>query len=207
MSTTNNAGVQYLGDRGADGVVMGYTTTSLIGFHGATPVNKPATTEDLKDLLVAYGLMTTGGATPLNLDGGALTADSATVTSLSVSGLASFASDISISTSGDLTVDGITATDVGISNDLTMGNAGNIVLATTTGTILAVTTGQKLGLWAATPVVQPVGASQAAVTVAAGESSTSTFVASLQSLATANKTLLNQIRSDLVNIGAIKGSA
>jgi hypothetical protein len=51
---------------------------SKIGFFGATPVVVPTSTTDLKDALVALGLYTTGGATPLNLDGGAITALSVT---------------------------------------------------------------------------------------------------------------------------------
>jgi hypothetical protein len=196
-----------ISDGNPDGQCLGQSTTDKISFHNATPVDKPASTEDLKDILVAYGLMTTGGATPLNLDGGALTADSATVTSLSVSGLASFASDISLTSSGDLTVDGITATDVTISNDLTIGDAGNVIAAVTTGTKIGTATDQKLGFWNATPVVQPVGASQAAVTQAAGATSASTIIASNQSGIAANKVLVNQLRADLVTLGIIKGAA
>lgn len=206
----NEAGIQYLGDQGASGTVLGYTTTSLIGFYGATPVDKPAATEDIKDLLVAFGLMTDSGASPLNLDGGDLTASTATVTSLSVSGLASFASDIAITTSGDLTVDGITATDVTISNDLTISDEGNVILATTTGTKIGTATDQKLGFYNVTPVVQPTGASQEAITAtgtANASSLTCTVIASLHSLATDCKTLVNALRTGLVATGVVKGEA
>ena len=47
-----------------------------------------------------------------------------------------------------------TFTDVTISNDLTMGDAGNIILNTSTGTKIGTATSQKLGFWNATPVVQ-----------------------------------------------------
>jgi len=209
----NEAGVRYLGDQGSSGTCLGYTTTSTIGFHGATPVNKPGTTEDLKDLLVAYGLMTTGGATPLNLDGGALTADSATVTSLSVSGAASFASNVDITASGDLTLDGITATSLAVSGLASFSSKIDIIdtdvdLAATTGTKIGTATDQKLGFWNVTPVVQPVGAGQAAVSVSAGTTAlSSTTIASIHSLASANKTLVNAIRTGLVAAGVIKGAA
>ena len=208
----NEAGVRYLGDQGSSGTCLGYTTTSTIGFHGATPVNKPGTTEDLKDLLVAYGLMTTGGATPLNLDGGALTADSATVTSLSVSGAASFASNVDITASGDLTLDGITATSLAVSGLSSFSDAVDLIdadiqLHTTTGTKIGTATGQKLGFWNVTPVVQPTNGSQAAVAISAGTTAlSSATVASIHSLATANKTLVNRLRTDLVATGVIKGS-
>ena len=44
------------------------------GFYGATPVSKAGSTNDIKDSLVSLGLITDGGATPLNLDGGTATA-------------------------------------------------------------------------------------------------------------------------------------
>jgi hypothetical protein len=203
--------VQQLSDGSPDGTLLG-RSDDLIGFFGATTVDKAGATEDLKDLLVAYGLMTDSGATPLNLDGGDITCDGITATSLSVSGLASFASDISITASGDLTVDTVTATSLAISGlstfsgSVTMGDNEDIILQTTTGTMIGTATDQKLGLWAATPVVQPTNADQAAVTASAGTTSNSAYVASLQSLATANKTLVNRLRTDLVAVGVIKGS-
>ncbi len=51
---------------------------AMLGFFGASPVVKTSATGDLKDTLVAYGLVTDGGATPLNLDSGALTAGTGT---------------------------------------------------------------------------------------------------------------------------------
>lgn len=47
--------------------------TANFGINGATPVAKQGATTDLKDLLVVFGFLTDSGATPLNLDGGALT--------------------------------------------------------------------------------------------------------------------------------------
>lgn len=54
-------------------------------WFGATPVAKAGATTDLKDALVAYGLLTDGGATPLNLDGGTLTAGAFSATTLTAS--------------------------------------------------------------------------------------------------------------------------
>ena len=53
---------------------------SSLGFFNASPTTKPNATSDIKDSLVILGLITDGGATPLNLDGGALTAASASLT-------------------------------------------------------------------------------------------------------------------------------
>ncbi len=45
----------------------------LIGFLGATAVARPSSTDDLRQSLINLGLYTTGGASPLNLNGGMLT--------------------------------------------------------------------------------------------------------------------------------------
>lgn len=65
----NNAGSLLLGGASA-----------TIGFFGATPVAKQGSTTDLRTALINLGLYTTGGASPLDLNGGALTAGSAVVT-------------------------------------------------------------------------------------------------------------------------------
>lgn len=46
-------------------------SAAMIGFLGATAVVRPASTADLRQALIDLGLYTTGGATPLNLNGGA----------------------------------------------------------------------------------------------------------------------------------------
>lgn len=71
-------GVKYITDQGPDGLCIGKSTSDKIAFHGSTPVDKAGSTEDLKDVLVALGLVTDSGATPLDLDGGALTAGATT---------------------------------------------------------------------------------------------------------------------------------
>lgn len=83
-----------------------------------------------------------------------------------------------------------------------------------------------VGFYGATPVVQPTSASQAAVTGVTDASGgaaaatngiltlTGTYnstilanaIATLAQLGNANKTLVNQLRSDLVSLGLIKGS-
>ncbi len=50
-----------------------------IGFYGATPIAKPSSTTDLRQALINLGLYTTGGATPLNLNGGTLLSGTAGV--------------------------------------------------------------------------------------------------------------------------------
>ncbi len=66
-------------------------------------------------------------------------------------------------------------------------------------------TGEKLAFLGATPVVQRVGAAQAAVAATAATSSTPFGYAEAQ--ANAIVTLLNEIRAALIAVGIIKGSA
>lgn len=188
-------GVQYIGYNSPDGASFGQTSTDKISFHGATPVDKPGSTEDLKDLLVAYGLVTDGGATPLNLDSGALTVgtfsatDDITMTDAKNIVLQSttgtkvgsastqklgflgatpinrqaattdlkdllvafgFITDSGVSPlnldSGDLT-----CLNINMANDMTITDAGNVILASTTGSQLGTVSTQKLGFLGATP--------------------------------------------------------
>lgn len=66
-------------------------------------------------------------------------------------------------------------------------------------------TEDKVAFFAATPVVQPTSASQAAVTTTAATTSTP-WGFSTSTQADAIITLVNQMRSDLVTLGLIKGS-
>ncbi len=81
--------------------------------------------------------------------------------------------------------------------------AGNIVTDTTTGTKIGTAVAQKLGFWNATPIVQPSGATQAAlaayVTGAFGLDSN----ANMQAL----YNLVVAMRTALVNSGIMKGAA
>jgi len=82
----------------------------------------------------------------------------------------------------------------------------DLIFGTTTGTKIGTATTQKLGLWGVTPVVQPASANQAAVSATAATQTTPWGFAS-QAQADGIVTLLNEIRSALVTIGAIKGAA
>ncbi len=54
--------------------IEGDGTAARIGFLGANAVVRPGSTDDLRQALINLGLYTTGGATPLDLNGGVLTA-------------------------------------------------------------------------------------------------------------------------------------
>jgi len=55
------------------GTKVGTATNQKLGFFNATPIVQPTNTTDIKDALTSLGLLASGGATPLNLDGGAFT--------------------------------------------------------------------------------------------------------------------------------------
>lgn len=91
----------------------------------------------------------------------------------------------------------------------------NNALSTTVGTRIGTVNNQLLGFWGVTPVVQPAGANQAALT----DSTTGTAGASLvaaggtytaaninNNFATLNR-LVAEMRTALVNTGVIKGAA
>lgn len=98
---------------------------------------------------------------------------------------------------------------------LTIAEAKNIIVGTTTGTKIGTSTSQKLGFFNKTPVVQPVGANQAALTDSTGGTAAFSLVdvtgSHSQSILNANfaslARLVNQLRSDLVTLGLIKGAA
>jgi hypothetical protein len=63
----------------ATGTKIGTATTQKLAFFNSTPIVQPAGTTDLRTALINLGLYATGGASPLNLNGGALTVGSAAV--------------------------------------------------------------------------------------------------------------------------------
>jgi hypothetical protein len=87
---------------------------------------------------------------------------------------------------------------------LTLGN-NNIVAGTGTGTKIGTADTQKLGFFDAMPIVRPAGAAQAAVaTTAATDVSPFGYT---EAQANAIVTLVNEMRSVLVNLGLMKGAA
>jgi hypothetical protein len=79
---------------GAASLAVGYAATfegicveDATVYSGTVTATVAANTDDLKDSLIAGGLLLSGGATPLDLDGGALTAGAASLSSLTVGGV------------------------------------------------------------------------------------------------------------------------
>lgn len=102
-----------------------------------------------------------------------------------------------------------------VSGSLTFGDGINAVAGTTTGTKIGTATGQKLGFFNATPVIQPSGATQGALTDSTGGAVDGTLADVTGSF---NQGILNNnfadvasrinaLRTALLNLGLIKGSA
>jgi hypothetical protein len=114
----------------------------------------------------------------------------------------------------------ITATNVAaaaweLTGNKSLADASNIVLGTGTGSKIGTATTQKLGFWNATPIVQPAAAAQAALTNSTGGTADGTLSAvsgtgddaDINNNFTELHTLLNAIRTALVNSGIMKGAA
>jgi hypothetical protein len=100
------------------------TNTTGIGFFGATPVAKATSTTDLRTALINYGLYTTGGATPLDLNGGTITAVGSGLTSLNGSNISS----------------GTVAVARGGTGVSTFGGTNRLLYTSTTDTLSSLTT-------------------------------------------------------------------
>ena len=114
-------------------------------------------------------------------------------------GLVNSKDQVRIDTAG-LSGRGISVADA---TNLTMGIGSNIALDTGTGSTIGTATSQKLGFYGVTPIVQRASANQNAVpTYGAGANGYSTAAQ-----AQAIHVLVNEIRTTLVNLGLMKGSA
>lgn len=128
-----------------------------------------------------------------------------------VSGNPTLATPQNIHTAASPTFAGITLTGLVTITDV------NVALSATTGTKIGTAVGQKIGFWNATPIIQPASASQAAITnssggtgstiPAFGNTTSVDQAANLANAFTAVFTLLDAMRTALVNAGLMKGSA
>lgn len=112
-----------------------------------------------------------------------------------------------ISSAGAVTFDAVGASaGFTFSDSVTMADAKNLIFNTSTGTIIGTATGQKFAFHNATPVIQRVGAAQAATATTAA-TNVAPFGFTTAAQADAIVTLLNEIRAALVEKGLIKGAA
>lgn len=114
-----------------------------------------------------------------------------------------------------LGTDGTSRFTIGSAGDFTISDGEDFIFDTTTGSKIGTATGQKIGFWNATPIIQPAAANQAALTNSTGGAYNGTLVAISGTAQDANlndnftdlHTLLNEIRTALVNSGLMKGAA
>jgi hypothetical protein len=183
--TTAAAGTDYQAASTTLTAVAGLATTGLISRTGSGTVATRTITGTTNQVTVTNGDGVAGNpilATPQNIHTGA----NPTFAGITLTGL-------------------VTITDV------------NVALSATTGTKVGTAATQKLSFWGVTPIVQPSGASQAAITngsggsgttiPAFGDTTTVNQAANLANAFTALFTLVDAMRTALVNAGMMKGSA
>jgi hypothetical protein len=90
-----------------------------------------------------------------------------------------------------------------ILTDFTLASGVDISTNTTTGTRIGTAVGQRLGFWAATPIVQPAGADQVALNAYGAGANGLDSGANMAAL----HALVVAMRLALVNAGIMKGAA
>lgn len=114
-------------------------------------------------------------------------------------------SDTIVGTAATQTLTNKTLTSAIVTTGITT-SVANIITDTTTGTQIATATAQKIAFHGSTPVIQRVGAAQAAV-VTTASTQTVPFGYATAGQADAIVTLVNELRAAMVEKGLIKGSA
>ena len=95
-----------------------------------------------------------------------------------------------------------------INDGVTFAEGADLDFGTSTGSKIGTSASQKIGFWNATPIVQPASANQAALALDTDVTGGDTVdLTALNASLVAIQTLVNQLRSDLVAAGLIKGSA
>jgi hypothetical protein len=137
-----------------------------------------------------------------------------------VSGNPTFSTPQNIHTGATMTLAGANLTGgatVG-SGTLSLTDNVSVTTGTSSGTMIAAAASQKLGFWGATPVIQPASANQGALTDSTTGSTSAATIVNVDTAGVADVSkvndnfarvvlLLNQLRSDMVSAGLIKGSA
>jgi hypothetical protein len=112
------------------GTKIGTATSQKLGFFNATPVIQPTGTTDLRQALINLGLYASGGASPLDLNGGTLTAANVNAATTSANLFNSTVTTINFGGAA-------TSLNVGNSAGTATFNSGTVSLA---GTLLGVGT-------------------------------------------------------------------
>lgn len=127
---------------GTQNLRLGALATN-IGFFGTAPITKPANTTDLRTCLTSLGLLATGGATPLNLNGGDFTANSVTVTAPSVSGATPIVNN---ARAGQASFTDVVGTGIGAATVLTVTNSNFFSSAVIQATISCATANSAVSI-------------------------------------------------------------
>lgn len=185
--------------------------TPQLAIFGAAPVSQQSATADIKTALVNFGLLAAAGsATPLNLEGGTLTAGLVNASaSVTVDNLVAFRGketggttrNFALMSAGNTMMFGdnsVTNQQGGSQILLAPGGVGKLTIAstgvvmpdgvplifnTTTGSKIGTATTQKFAFWNATPIVQPTRAGQ--LTDSSGGTSGGNTIAAVTDTATA----------------------
>lgn len=198
-TTLDSSGLTSLAT-GAGAVTNIGNTTGTIGFFGITAAARPGATTEIKAGLALMGLLTDGGATPLNLDGGALTCGALTATGT-----------VGINTSGS----GVTTIGTGGTGATNIGNAtgntavtGSLTASTTLTATLGNITATNGNIVRGTAGNKDVYSSVATTTTAGANSAgTVTLVAGEAIVATTAVTTNSQIRIYRQGVGATGAAA
>ncbi len=130
-TTLDSTGLTSLATTAGSDLNLG-NATGDIGFFGATAVAKPAATDDLRVALINLGLYTTGGATPLDLNGGTLTAatvNTTTFTATTINGTTITTNVAAAQLSLNATTIAATGSDANVSLNLTAKGTGSLVFS------------------------------------------------------------------------------
>jgi len=113
------------------GTIIGTSITQKLGFFNATPIIQPINTTDIKDTLIALGLLASGGATNLDLDGGTgIFGGTMTLSTGSIvdsSGSISFGNE-NLTTTGKLSAHGYYLNQITVDEDTTLTENDDVIL-------------------------------------------------------------------------------
>jgi len=113
--------------------------------------------------------------------------------------LATFmATNLGVVSATSVTATTLSSTNVNISNDLTIADAGNVILDTTTGTQIGTASGQKLAFYGATPVNKGT-----ALTAADAVALDATYNATEQTTMSNMRIRINEMEVILQDVGLV----
>ena len=193
-TAANDAGI--LIERGStgDNAFMGWDHSASRFIMGTTTADSNAT----GDLTISKGSL------EADLVGNAATASK--IDSITNSDI------VQLTATQTLTNKTLTSPTISASGLLTIGDGTNVVLNTNVGTKFGTGTDQKLGFYDATPIAQRADGAQAAVgSQGLGDTAAETYtrddMSKIQTELNDVTALANEMRTVLVNLGLMKGSA